>query len=412
MQDHEIFGDDEAHAKRVALAYDNERAKREARRMLAAIERGPVLPPAALTLRERLARPRAVTPWRIEHWQPAGSRIVLAAQFKAGKTTLITNYVRSLVDRAPFLGHGRVTGPAASAAVMDFEMGEQKLDDWYRDAGIEHDDQVVLMPMRGRAASFAIEDPDVRREWATRFRALGTTDLILDCLRPVLDALGLDEHRDAGRFLAAFDALLNEAGISNAVVVHHMGHAGERSRGDSRLRDWPDVEWRLMRQDEDPSSPRFITAYGRDVDVPESQLEYNAVTRHLTIAGGSRQDAAHQDALGAICDLLVESEAPLSGRSIWAALEDSGHPRAAIRAALGLGVRTDALAVMEGPRRSRLYRVGQCATVRRECASAPASECAAPYIGRRTRALDGNREGDRAGGALDETREGHADERL
>ena len=52
----------------------------------------------------------------------------------------------------------------------------------------------------------------------------------------MLDALGLDEHRDAGRFLTAFDALLVEAGIRDAFVVTHMGHTNERARGDSRLR--------------------------------------------------------------------------------------------------------------------------------------------------------------------------------
>jgi hypothetical protein len=105
----------------------------------------------------------------------------------------------------------------------------------------------------------------------------------------VLDALGLDEHRDAGRFLVALDSFLAEAKIPEALIVHHMGHSGERSRGDSRLRDWPDVERRLVREDDDPGSPRFITAYGRDVDVSESQLAYDPLTRHLTINGGSRR---------------------------------------------------------------------------------------------------------------------------
>jgi hypothetical protein len=66
-------------------------------------------------------------------------------------------------------------------------------------------------------------------------------------------ALGLDEHREAGRFLVALDTLLADAGIPDAAVIHHMGHVTERSRGDSRIRDWP--EWRLVREDDEPSSP-------------------------------------------------------------------------------------------------------------------------------------------------------------
>jgi hypothetical protein len=74
-----------------------------------------------------------------------------------------------------------------------------------------------------------------------------------------------------------------------------MGHSGERARGASRLRDWPDVEWRLVREktengDVDPAAPRYFSAYGRDVDVPESRLVFDPATRHLTLEGGSRAD--------------------------------------------------------------------------------------------------------------------------
>jgi hypothetical protein len=49
-------------------------------------------------LRERLARPRPTLKWRIEGWQPVGSRVMLAAQYKAGKTTVAANLDRALVD--------------------------------------------------------------------------------------------------------------------------------------------------------------------------------------------------------------------------------------------------------------------------------------------------------------------------
>jgi hypothetical protein len=43
---------------------------------------------------------------------------------------------------------------------------------------------------------------------------------------------GLDEHREAGRFLVAFDELLQEAGVLGALVAHHFGHRAERARGE------------------------------------------------------------------------------------------------------------------------------------------------------------------------------------
>ena len=105
------------------------------------------------------------------------------------------------------------------------------------------------MSRRGRVSTFDILDPDTRSQWAARMR--GSNGVIFDCLRPILDALGLDENRYAGRLLMAIDELLNEAGVPEALIVHHMGHSGERRRGDSRIIDWPDATWKLVRENHD-----------------------------------------------------------------------------------------------------------------------------------------------------------------
>jgi hypothetical protein len=108
----------------------------------------------------------------------------------------------------------------------------------------------------------------------------------------VLDALGLSEDKDAGRFLnGGFDPLRVEAGVPNSMVIHHMGHTGDRARGDSSMLGWGD-SWRVIRRDpDDPASERFFSAYGRDIDVPEGTLEFNGATRHLSLKKGSKADA-------------------------------------------------------------------------------------------------------------------------
>ncbi|MDQ3347583.1 MAG: AAA family ATPase [Acidobacteriota bacterium] len=354
---------DEAHARRVAQAYDTERAKRDARRQLAAEDRGAITTPAIESLRDRLARPRVITPWRIEGWQQQGQRVMFPAQFKAGKTTAKGNVIRSLVDGDLFLDRYPVVPIEGTVVDCDFEMGDSQITDWYAATSIRNTDRVIVVAMRGRAAAFNILDPAARAEWAARLRRLRCAYLIIDCLRPIMDALGLDEHRDGGRLLVALDALLSEAEIPEALVIHHMGHAGERSRGDSRFRDWPDVEWRLMRQDDDPASPRFIAAYGRDVEIPESQLDFDPLTRRLTIAGGSRRDAKSAEVLADIMTVLQESSGPMSGRAIKAALKDSDHGRDTIDTALKLGARGDDLIVQSGPHNSKLYLPGSSVRV-------------------------------------------------
>lgn len=344
------------HVARLAVAVESERVRREARRLVDTEERPRVILPAFETLRQRLARPVLETPWRIQGWQPRHSRVMLAAQYKAGKTTVRDNYIRSKVDGDPFLGRALVTPITGTLVLLDLEMSGSQLDAWLRAQGIRDDDRVLPIPLRGHAASFNLLDENLRAQWVARLRDAHAEDLVLDCLRPVLDALGLDEQREAGRFLVALDALLMAAGIPEALVIQHMGHGNERSRGDSRLRDWPDAEWRLVRRDEDPASARYITAYGRDVDVPESRLIYDGFTRHLTIEDGSRRDAKTREALDAVLKVL-EPGVSLSGRAVKEALEEAEHSRDTIDAALRLGVRTGAISKESGPRNAKLYRV-------------------------------------------------------
>lgn len=317
--------------------------------------RPPAPLPPILTLRERLARPQPPIEWRIEGWQPAGTRVLLAAQYKAGKTTLTGNLTRCLVDNQPWLGVANIQPVAGHVTILDFEMSERQLDSWLGDQGIERDDKVVVIPMRGKASGFDILDDTVRKEWASRLA--GTEYLILDCLRPILDALGLDEHHEAGRFLTAFDALCDEAGIDDALVVHHMGHQGERSRGDSRLRDWPDVEWRLVREDDNPASPRYISAYGRDVEQPEGRLEYHPDSRHLILVGGTRASAPVRAALEDILELLAEDpDRQWSKNAIVAELSrTTSHGRNDIRRAIDLGVENGQIHREIGPRNSQLH---------------------------------------------------------
>jgi hypothetical protein len=354
------------------------RADQEALRRLAAESRPPIRKPDVRTLRERLARPRPPVQWRIEGWQPAGSRVLVAAQYKAGKTTLVGNLSRSLIDGDPFLDSHTVAAIDRTVGVIDLEMNEHQLDGWYADMKIRNDDRVFVIPLRGNAAAFDILDPGIRTQWAELLKSSGCGYLIVDCLRPALDALGLDEHREAGRFLIALDALLLDAGIPDAAVIHHMGHVAERSRGDSRIRDWPDVEWRLVREDDDPSSPRYISAYGRDVEIAEALLGYDGVTRHLSLAGGSRKDAAIRAALVDVLKLLEKSPEALSGRQIQEQVTGD-HGRQAVRDAIKRGIREESILTEPGPRKSVLH---SSAPVRRSAPSttgALVSECASAY---------------------------------
>lgn len=210
--------------------------------------------------------------WLLEGLQQYGTRALLAAQAKAGKTTMVANLIKALTDQPTFLNRF-INHFDGTVTLIDNELDERMLRRWLKGVGITHPERLHVIPLRGKLEAFNIMDDEHRTRWANTLR--GTDYLILDCLRPALDGNHLDEHHDAGRFLGAFDALLDEADIDSSLVVHHMGHGSTRARGDSRIQDWPDANWRLTRDNpDDPRSERNFHAFGREVNVDNQPIIY------------------------------------------------------------------------------------------------------------------------------------------
>lgn len=332
--------------------------REEAARRVRKARRGAVQPPAVTALDDFLAVPDEPARYRVGELWPVGGRAMLAAQFKAGKTTLIGNLVRALADGEPFLGRFEVDRPDGRIVLADNELDERMLRRWLRDQGVAHPERVAVLPLRGRVSSFDLLDDETRAGWAETLRRANAGIVVLDCLAPVLDALGLSEDKEAGRFLVAFDELLESAGVGEAVMVHHMGHSGERARGASRLRDWPDVEWRLVRDKEDgednPAARRYFSAYGRDVEVPESALTYEAAGRRLTLAGGSRKESAAAGVAEAVVE-FVAGAPDCSAAAIERALRDEEFGQKAVRAGIKAAVADGRVLVRPGPKGARLH---------------------------------------------------------
>lgn len=315
--------------------------------------------PSMVSMQDFLSIPDEDTTYRVDEVFPVGARILLAAQYKAGKTSLIANLLRSLVDGDSFLGRFRVA-PIEKVLLIDTELDERTLRRWLREQTIQKTAGINVLSLRGRLASFAINDDRVRADWAERIG--GAQVVLLDCLRPCLDALGLSEDKEAGIFLTAFDALCHEAGADEAVVVHHMGHTQERSRGDSRLLDWPDALWKLVREeDEDGNSletgNRFFSALGRDVHVGESQLDWQPETRTLSICGGTRTDLKAQGARDDIIEVMLNPAnfEGLSQTALVAKLKAVGVGRNVARLAVKQAVGSGLLLVTTGSRDAKIH---------------------------------------------------------
>jgi hypothetical protein len=274
-----------------------ERRRRNARRVVDAEEASAVEIPTNVQLDKLLIEPDDDPVYRTDEVFPLGEHGTCTAQRKTGKTTLRDNYIRSLVDGDPFLGIFHTQPIDGGLVLLDTEMSRRMSRRWFSSQGIKNTDLIDIWFMRGYVSSFNILTPAGRKRWAAEFRASEASFAILDCVADVLDTFGLSEDKDMGQLLAAWKETMEMSGIAESLLFHHMGHSNERARGSSRIRDYGFGEWKIVRAgqndgDDNPRGTRYFSAYGRDVDVPESKLEYDPDTRRLTIAGGSRASNA------------------------------------------------------------------------------------------------------------------------
>lgn len=291
-----------AYDKAVRAKYAELRLLDDAKAKLAEFRAGEAPPLAGLSLTDFLAQPDEEIRYRVMDLWPAEGRVLLAAAAKTGKTTMVTaNLVPSLVDGTPFLGRFEASQVEGTVVVFNMEVGPATLRRWMRDAGVVNTDKVVVVNLRGKAAALALASPEGRKRTAAFLRSVGAECALLDPLAPVLASLGLDENsnRDVALFFAWWSEVMMLAGIVDDMVVHHTGHAGERSRGASRLLDEPDAIWTLTKsadgEDDDglgamfgAPALRFLQAYGRDVEMPAEELEFDQATRLLTLTGVSK----------------------------------------------------------------------------------------------------------------------------
>lgn len=335
-----------------------------------------------VSLADLLAEPDSAAPWRITGMWPSGGKVVLSAPAKAGKSTLLGNLIRSLVDGDPFLGPstagaagviGEVGGftvtpldPGECVWLADIELSRDQLRRWLGDQGIRNTDRVHVELFRGRADALDVRDPAVRAALAGRLRALNVRVILVDPAAPILAVLGVDDMRNGPTraYLDALAALAQDVGNAELLVAHHAGHDGERSRGASAWRDWPDAEWRLTvarpgnGRQAAADAPRFLAASGRDVTLAEVALAYDTAHRRLTLATGDRQTAM-VDKHAAILLGLVAAHPGLSRNQITdRARDDHGVAQGAARDALRSLVAHGEVHHHGGPNRSHLHHAG------------------------------------------------------
>lgn len=302
-----------AHLERLTtIELYNQRARRDAKAILDAEEalKHFRVPPWRPTLSEELALPDEPISYLVDEVFPTGANVLLTAQFKAGKTTLVDALAKSLADDVPFLNRFPVEQPDGRVALFNYEVDDRQYRRWLRDIGIVDTDRVVVLNLRGYRMPVTV--PYVE-DWLTAWLTDREVKVwVVDPFARAFTGSGTSENdnTEVGRFLDTLDVIKNRAGVSELLLPTHTGRAvaeegEERARGATRLDDWADVRWLLNK---DADDIRFLRATGRDVEVPEEKLTYDEATRGLTFGGGDRAWEKRRRIADAV--VLVVTETP------------------------------------------------------------------------------------------------------
>jgi hypothetical protein len=261
------------------------RIREAAQRKIRTEQSGPLPPFDAGTLRDMLARPRPPQA-RVDGLIPWEASTLIPAQRKTGKTTLLLNLSRSFLTGEPLLGTFEVQPVDGLVALLNYEVSGDTITHWADEAGLDPD-RFFLVNLRGRRNPLA--DLEDRGRLAEILRSRGTESLLVDPFGRAYTGASQNDSAEVGAWLAELDRFTrSDIGAQDLILTTHAGWNQERTRGSSALEDWADSIITMIKDDEDGA--RYIRAIGRDVDLEEDQLIYDASTRTLTLAGtGSRK---------------------------------------------------------------------------------------------------------------------------
>ena len=257
---------------------------------------------ASTSLREALTAPRQEAPWLFERLQRAGHKAFLVAQFKAGKTTVTGNVVRSLADHEPLFGRFAAHDLSGNVGVLDYELTEDDALDLFRDMGVRRLERIWLQSLRGTGFTLANDThAEMLIAWCVQH---DIEYLTLDPFGRAMKGFGEENSNDDVRaFLMRLDVVAKEANLLGLLMPVHTGRAAaeigsERARGATVLDDDADARWILTR---DAQGRRFFRADGRKgVGVDEFSLEFDAALNRLSSSDMSRQESAGERFIGPV----------------------------------------------------------------------------------------------------------------
>ena len=263
--------------------------------------------PVDLTGADDLAKPLVDVKYAIESLHVDMGNIVLIAQFKTGKTTLVMNLQRSLTDDEYFLDAFDIKPLEGTVAFSNYELTENMRREWMVAMNFRSPERLVP-PFDVRGKRMPFWDDEYRKLLTEYFATKDVEWWIVDTAQRASAGFITDwnSNDQVDLFLGLLDEIKDEAGIANLLLTHHQGRQQfgkdeERGRGAARLEDWGDSLWYLTRTE----SRRSLRASGRDVDVEAIDLEYDQRDRTYYHTGLTRDERSSEDGVHRVVAILA-----------------------------------------------------------------------------------------------------------
>ena len=287
------------------------------------------LTPQPIVLHKWLEEPDETYAYRVDQlWVKGGNNFVVAPN-NAGKSTLVLNLVKNLVDGGMFLGKFETLQVKRNVGIINFELSPAQFKRWLRKMGIEHTENVKIWNLRG--CPNPLRSPASRAHFIEQLIDEGIEVLIIDPFSSAFTGKNAKENEEVKEFLLMLDAVAAKGQVEEYLLVVHAGHDGTRARGASTLADHPDATWFIGKGES--GRLRTFRAEGRDVNYPEESLSRGADGISLTLTGLSKADSVLESMKTHILD-FVSKHPDCNASQIEAAITGANSLITAARAAL------------------------------------------------------------------------------
>lgn len=247
--------------------------------------------PEPVNVNEWLQEPDVEQEFRIDGlWIKRGTSFVVA-QNKAGKTTLVLNAARCLLDGGKFLGRFETIPVNRQLGLVNFELTDAQFKRWVRKLGIQNLQNFRVWNLKGKPNP--LRSKASREHFIQQLRGNDIEVLIVDPFSSAFPGDDANKNELVKKFLKELDEIVDRGGVEEFMMVVHAGHDGTRARGASTLADHPDASWFIKKSDSGPQ--RTFAAVGRDVLVDEEGLTIgeDGVTLKLNGLDPREQNGSH-----------------------------------------------------------------------------------------------------------------------